>query len=527
MLTDTRTNSTDLDTHQRIASFDPRHWTALIGVGAGGASYFRQSLEKVIADGVLDAVGYTLIDVKPVLDQGKGIAWASDQAPFISANMHLPKIGYDPSNPNRLLELLGVANKSFSQDASFLSRSEVGDAFSKDLNIHVELAQQAGIPVNRIQGEACSIDRLGKGFSITLSGGQRIYADTVILGLGHMPSTNYKSLEGLPMYFGNPWDFKSLGTIPADSKVAVLGAGPTAVDTINILASHGVRQIHALSRSGCMQYPRPNYSKHELKVLTKEYIVQMASELGGLTLRDVLRGIAAEFRASGIDCTGLKRAIENARLKPDKAIPLGLADCQDNSDWFSVLKALDDVTPLIWHLLPDHERKLYKREYRQAHTNVSYGSASRAAKRILDAFHNGFLQVSGGLEDDSILFSQGQYQISWIENDARFTKSFDCVINCSGIGTDLTKGRYPLFGNLVEKGWLVPHPDGGALVDFESGQLLNKQHQPFGEIYSLVGSVTYGTHLLTHCMDQVVNSARRTSDAVHAKSVSVLRPAAP
>ncbi|WP_213290986.1 FAD/NAD(P)-binding protein [Bradyrhizobium sp. sGM-13] len=524
MLSDTYRNSTELDSSYRLNSFQPLHWIAIIGVGAGGASYFRQALKKVIADGVASSVGFLLLDVKSIEEQGKGIAWALNQAPFISANMHLPKIGYDPSDPNRLLELLGLQDNNFSQDASFLSRSEVGKAFSKDLNIHVEIAERAGIPVNRIQGEAARVDRLGRGYAITLSSGEKLFADTVILGLGHIPSTNYKELEGSPMYIGNPWDARSLDAIPSDANVAILGLGPTAVDTINILRANGVKRIHALSRSGCMQYPRPNYGRYELKVLTREYITEMANEHGGLTFMDILRGIGAEYRQAGIDCSGLKRAIANARQRPEKAIPLGLADCQDSSEWFSVFKALDDVTPLIWHLLPEQERTRYKREYRQAHVNVSYGSASKPAKKILEALHDGSLRVSGGLEEGSVHFAHGKYQVSWLADGMRRQTGFDCVINCSGIGTDLTKARYPLLGYLLGKGWLVPHPEGGALVDFESGQLLTRERKPVGEIYSLVGSITYGTHLLTHCMDQVVNSARRTSEAVHVKILEIAAP---
>ncbi|UWU68203.1 FAD/NAD(P)-binding protein [Bradyrhizobium sp. NC92] len=512
----------------KLDGFDPRHWIAFVGMGVGGASCFRSMLKKATADRITGQIGFICLDMKPISQQGRGVAWAPDQAPFILANMHLPKMSNDPENPHALLEALGVDGDNLSQDAAFFKRSEIGEAFSKDLDLFVEVARHAGVPVVRLQGEAARLDRLGQGFAITLSGGGQLFANTVVLALGHVPSTNFKHLDGSPKYIGNPWDFESLKAIPADAQgVCVLGLGPTAVDTINILRhQNGVKQIHAYSRSGCMQYPRPRYHRHELKVLTREAIKEMAAEHGGLTWKDILRGISREFKVARIDCSGMTRAFENARLHPKRAIPLGLADCHEDSEWFSVLKAFDDVTPLIWHLLPPGEREVYKRDYRQAHTNVSYGSASKVAKDILDWLDDGSLTVAGGLGE--VHFAEGLFHVKRRSKDfgeeVLIHLGFEYLVNCSGIGTGLSKARYPLLGYLLRKGWLTPMAEGGAMVDFHSGQLLTPDGKPVGEVYSLAGSITYGTHLLTHCLDQVVGSAIRTADAIHEKLMEAVAP---
>ncbi|MCK1665231.1 FAD/NAD(P)-binding protein [Bradyrhizobium sp. 153] len=523
MLVTSTSRSTYLDDADQLNSHEPRHWTIICGVGAGGAAYLRQAVKKAIEDDIACSVGFILLDARPVSEQGRGIAWASNQRPFALTNMRIGSVGYDPADPNKLVELLGVQGKIFSLDGEFMSRAEVGEAFSRDLNTHIRLAEKRGIRVDRIQGEAAAIDPLGNGHSITLNSGDRLFAHTVVLALGHLPPDSYKELTGLPGYLGNPWDLDAIKSTPASAIVAILGLGPTAVDTINILREQGVKNIHALSRSGRVQYPRPHYSRYEPEALTAERIKSLATEHGHLTVRDVVSLIHLEYKAARVDCAELKTAFEKSRLSAEQAIAHGLATCGENSNWFSVLKALDTVTPLIWHHLPPEERALYMRKYRQDHVNVSYGSASKPAKKILEALHDGSLSIHGNFERE-VRYSDGKFHLSWLQEDARVHGQFDCVINCSGVGTDLTKARYPLFGYLLTKGWLTPHPDGGGLVDFESGQLLFPSGKPIGSIYSLVGSITYGTHLLTHCMDQVVNSAKRTSDVVHKRLLETLAP---
>lgn len=494
----------------------PKIAIAIVGQGAGGSAALAEIVALAVRDGIADAICIQGIDAKPISEHGRGIAWGSDVGLELLANMQVDKIGSGDVTARLVPSLRSLDNV-------WPARADIGANLASQHVDHVRSARDAGVSITQTRGEAATIRRRGAGYFIKLTSGEEYFAHIVILALGSMPPTTYGELANLPGYIANPWEPSALDSIYTDlgERVAILGLGPTAVDTIISLRKKGVTDIHAFSRTGMMQYPRPTYQSRSALVLTPEQINDRAALHGGLTVRDILSMLADEFRAGKVDCTPLRKMLANAKLPPEQAIPLGLAECDVPNDAYAVFKLIDPVTPLIWHHLSPEERKTYLRSgVRHDHTNVGYGASTRQSRRILDYLHEGTLRVYSDVHDVKPL--DGRIWISGKRQDMNWSFPYKYVVNCTGVGSDLAKVRYPLIGDMITQGMIVLHEFGGARVEFDSGQLLDRNGNAVGSIFSLIGSMTYGTHLLTHCLGETGKSAVRTANAVHNKVMALL-----
>ncbi|AMY00715.1 hypothetical protein A4R29_15335 [Mesorhizobium ciceri biovar biserrulae] len=465
-----------------------------------------------------DAVGYIILELRPASEHGKGVAWSSEQSTNLRANMPFPTIGYSPLDHGRLSTLAEwKEGEEATQDALYKRRKDIGEMLHKDFLYYLEIADKNNIPVVILQGEASRLSRKGIGFSIATTDGRMIYANTVVLALGHTPPTKYSELIGNPNYYGNPWDWKSLDGIDPKKTVGILGLGPTAVDATIVLSDKGIKKVLGFSRTGTMQYPRPKYTSQSPLFITEKNILDIYDSTGKITIDHIVALMLQEFKAANVHPDSLKNALLNSRLQPSKLLSMALPDCYSETKWFAILKLLDNVTPLIWHLFTPNERDKYLKFWRPQHTAVSYGMASPQAIRILKEINDGRFEVHGGITDKSVRETKAGFRITTKFGSKQNDYDVGAIVNCSGVGTELSSARFPVLKSMMAEGWLTRHKYGGALADFNTGQILTENREPIGELYSLVGSVMYGTRLLTHCLGETGSSALRTASAIHEK----------
>jgi len=507
----------DKNFHNAMQNVDhTRHHICVIGGGAAGAQFYKESVRRSIDANLVDVVSYIMVDNRPSSDLGRGVAWNGEQSDLLLANMRINTM----LPPDLLQELVGISEAqadSLSDRALFRQRKEVGELFHKDFNRQKELGITKGIPFLHIQSNCIAIYELGMGYIVAVESGHQYFVHDIVLALGHNPSSQYHHLRGTPGFYMNPWDWNIYSEIDQKSRVGVIGLGPTAIDAILSLNERGISPISAYSRDGLLQYPRPRSETYTPRYMTEAYITELYNEIG-LTFSQVVNLIYQEYEVAGVPCSSLRIGLQKvAKLSPLEALLEGLKSVEVSQPWFGILKSFDDVTQLIWHLLPDAGKEEYLQEWRKSHTTVSYGMASLQARRVADLLQDRHIYLKKGITSIEKNSPSG-FVVNYANAKGEAANdALDIIINCSGIGTDITKSDNALINFLHNHQVLVPHPRGGAMVDFYSGQLLNEEKLPQGQVYSLVGSLTYGTHLLTHCLGQVSKSAKRTAQAIHKK----------
>lgn len=506
---------------------DPyRHWIAVIGMGAAGASLFSALLDRIIANDMAEKVGFLLIDERPTSEFGRGIAWSSAQHQAFRANMRMHTISFKQRTLERIAKAAEITGfntyDELTDEQMYQQRIRIGDALHEDFKEDLSRAEGLGIPAVTMSTTVTDLHRRGIGFCLSSPNQHPQFANSVVLALGNVPNYPMNNLRGCNNYLHNPWNWEQYSLIPTGLRVAVIGLGPTAVDAIILLTNKRPRKLVAYSRTGRLQYPRPHNSEHVLTDLSEKFLTDLVETRrlqghDGIPF-DMLHGfLTAEFMRADA-CAEWQRDLNNSQKAPRDALYAGLQDANKDSKWYSVLKALDAVTPLIWNSLDDRGRRRYMDELRRDHTIMSYGMASVQARRILGYMENNKLEIRGGAHAVKYDAVSKTFKIDLFDkvDVKRLINSdeFDIVVNCTGIGSDVANSNSPLIQSLLVKEWIVPHPHGGICVDFDTGHILNSGQKRVGEFYSLVGSLTFGTHLLTNCLWQVWQSSDRTAQAI-------------
>ena len=497
------------ETHGREARIldNTKTWVAVIGAGAACAEFVKAFSEIVISRGKESSFGFVVIDPRNEDEDGRGVAWTSSQNTELRANMHIDSIARGSETVNRAFD--GQFSPEHLDGQMFKKRIEIGERLSEQFRRTKVYLKEAGVSYLRIVAEAKDIARKGKLLEVTHGAGS-VAVDTVVLAMGHIPPTTYQHLADEPQFIANPWKWHLLEKIPKSDSVGIIGMGPTAVDVALTLKEHGHEgRIEAYSTSGLMQYPRCRYERYQPTVFTEDTVRDLVQLHKEITLEMIAALIVSEFRHAGVSFDGFKAAIRNSKLSPIESLPLGIAASSRKEKWFSILKSFDDVTAICWHYMSAKTRAEYKSNWRKYHTNISYGMASVQAAKIHLMIQDGQLATFKG--SPTIVRNSGEFQLATPGMANRFSQ---WIINCSGVGTDIKSSRVELFNRMVASGMFSAHPDGGVLCDFDSGQLIDESGDPTERIFTLVGSLNYGTRLLTHCYAEVVKSAQRTAVAI-------------
>jgi uncharacterized NAD(P)/FAD-binding protein YdhS len=472
-------------------------WVAVIGTSGGGAEFLESIVQKLANEDIKE-VGILLIDPQPPENDGRGVAWTHHQPEKLLANMHVDKIGtvgeeVYKGEPDS-------SSKYGSSGALFKSRVEFGRRLHAKYRKTVDHGLQIGLKISRIQARVCAIKPENRLYSLELHSSREremIYVDYVVFAIGHFPPTNFKHLSQYERYIKNPWDWNTIPDPNPHEVVGLIGIGPTAVDVITALNEKGFQgYIESYSRTGICQFPRPKYdSNYQLKVLTREVIHEIYKINGNISIDMVMSLVISEMYLGNGGVGDLKQAGEALLLSPQAMLSEALKWVNTEQNWFSVLKAFDDITPLIWHCMDNESRNVYLRMYRKFHTNISYGMSSEQAINLLRLINNGRLTIFKGLGEISIGPGENRFDVRFGNGTAQ--RNPDYLINCSGLGTDVSEIEDPLIQSLLQQGLAVRHEFGGVLTDFFTGQLLSADGKASGPMYALAGTLTSGTYLLT------------------------------
>ncbi|MDM7920178.1 MAG: hypothetical protein QUS12_13575, partial [Methanosarcina sp.] len=87
------------------------------------------------------------------------------------------------------------------------------------------------------------------------------------------------------------------------------------------------------------------------------------------------------------------------------------------------------------------------------------------------------------------------------------------IINATGQETDVTKFESILIKRLINKGLIIPHPNGGIYVDFYTSGVKEKNEKGIHGLYAL-GEITRGVHFFTNGIVPNMVSSGRIADRI-------------
>jgi uncharacterized NAD(P)/FAD-binding protein YdhS len=492
---------------------------AIIGAGASGTILAYQIIEK--ASKIPD-VGVKVYLMEKDGNHGPGLAYSTPLYAHI-LNMRADTLGIIEGDPLHFVKWLNEQDdiiasiKQVQGDVNYPPRHAYGIYLKTVLDVAVKKAGAASCSIELISGEAVDVDQNGNGFSVIMADGGKIKADNVVLAPGNFPGAFLNELKGTKGYIPYPWPLYVITeTIPKDKPVCIMGAGLSAIDTLITLLENGHREkITFLSRNGLLPKVQGPAFDYELKYVNRENIDRLLSESDENRLPfDLVKRlymdemeVAAGNKINWLDVFNPQESAAQILEKDISRAEAGIIPYQ------AALTTSGPLTGYIWNSMSIDDRMRFDREYKTVWAVYRYPMPIINAKKILRALKSGQLDIQQGRTHVKAGDKEG-FEIDVITRlGVPYVIKADYIINATGQETDVTKFESALIKRLIHKKLIIPHPNGGIHVDFNTSGVKAKAGDAITGLYAL-GEITRGVHFFTNGIVPNMVSSDRIADSI-------------
>ncbi|MGV9453733.1 FAD/NAD(P)-binding protein [Streptomyces sp. NPDC003635] len=305
-------------------------------------------------------------------------------------------------------------------------------------------------------------------------------------------------LAGNPGFTADPYPLSdTLGRIPVDGDVAVIGAGLTAVDVVVALAARGHRgRITLLSRSGVLPHVWQRPDGRRPRHVTVERVAELHQARGRVALDDLIGLLRAELAEAGEDFDEFAaELLATEQEDPVRRLRRQIAAVDDARIGRRVLQqTAHSVGPYVWRLLPESDRARLRRRLRTA-VSVASPMVPVNALVLMRLLDSGQLAVTSrvrGIEPVS-----GRFRVRC--DDSEHTAEF--VINAVNPPPRAVPATaHHLVQSLVAAGLATLHPSGGLT--------------PADPRVQVVGDLTGGGSFITSSLLGVAAQAADAAEAL-------------
>jgi uncharacterized NAD(P)/FAD-binding protein YdhS len=395
---------------------------AIVGAGFSGTATALNLLR--LAQQSNQKINVVLIDKSDSF--GKGLAYATEDDNLV-LNVPAGNMSVYADLPddflNFCLELDSALNSG-----SFLFRRVYGEYLQTRLQQAV--ADHPGM-LRRIDSTVTGLSHHDL-FTLTLSSGDVLTADQVVLSFGHFAPRALSEIVAVPalntnLCVNNPWDICALDRLPLDQDVLIVGTGHTAIDTLFRLVSvPAARKIILVSRHG--HAPNGHRKAGEfvkLPVLSKEveHIIRTL-----LAHQPTIRKLFAAIRKLVLEHGG------------------------DQGNWRNVINSLRGLTPEIWAALPVAERRRFLRHVVHHWDVLRHRLAPVAIRRLQGLIEAGRVEIIAG----RIHHVDSEMRVAIQPRGGQTIRQLQVgsLVNCTGPNYDIHRVDNALVRQLAADGLL-------------------------------------------------------------------------
>ncbi len=449
---------------------------AIVGGGACGVATFLELLIQITTHKLQDKVNLTLIEKDETI--GVGLAFGTDQEGHL-LNTQADLMGIFVEEPNHFVKWLdehgGKSRKdvkgSGDLDDAYTARSLYGSYLADQFQHYLDIAKKEGIRVDLIKGEVVDIKSGKKGYTVSLEK-KKFSCDYVVLALGTPKPNLYKKLRKYKAYVDFPYPAsKILDRVDTGHSVGVLGTSLSAIDTIMTLIDNGYQgKIRLFSPEGLLPRVQPKEEKsihRDILTLEQIHIIERTNlrkikawDLYGLYKQEVQR-----LQRKKTDWKSENRIGKDAHqlLKTDLKIAEKGGDAM-----MDVANSLRHDSATIWNWLNQKEKIRFKKWFSPHWAINRHGMPIPNAKRLLDLFEQGRLEVVPFITDAKWSKTEGKFNISTTKADYKV----DRLINATGAASALSQMDSKLVQHMLGSKLLKCYPVGGAIINERTMQVL-------------------------------------------------------
>ena len=357
---------------------------------------------------------------------GRGLAYGT-RRPEHLLNVVARNMSALADQPDHFVERLGTRSDfaSFSTAElreQFVPRRVYGDYLQALFLWYTRvLADGKQVRINQHEAEALDVVPTAGRATVVASGGLSLAADKVVLATGNQPPTDLPGCTvDHPCYFRNPWNGWEERLPDRRQDVIMLGTGLTMVDAFLTLSALGWEgKMYAVSRNGLL--PLSHFK-------SPDYPAFPDGDPSRLGLDEMLTLLQVHYeRVCGL---GLNPALLVDKLRP--------------------------YTQRLWQNFTLADKRRFLREFRTRWNVVRHRIPEAVHRRMTAALDAGRLAIVKGRVQDLAATESGLQVTVSDGAGSPITLRGGAVLNCTGPADGYGDGRSLLFGNLLERGLIVP-----------------------------------------------------------------------
>jgi uncharacterized NAD(P)/FAD-binding protein YdhS len=484
---------------------------AVLGGGSVATTFLRQFAQRASREGGTAVDAVLVFDPRP--QPGAGGAYQQDNASNL-LNTRAAGMSALNSDSNHFYRW-ALRNESQWRHAfpevqmkpdAYVPRALFGLYLDSVYDESVALLAEQGVGVHHVQAAATCLRQTAGRYEVSTDQGSKHLADMTVLALGNQESTLFDHLRPYAGYFPTPYPCSSItAQIDRDRSVGILGSNLSAIDAAVSLLDAGHRgKILMVSRNGRLPSVRGAHNVTRTPtLLSRQRVAQLARERGGrLRLREVADLVIRELEmheGGSPDLRTILRSNEGPQRYLDAEIEQ--ASVRDRV-WQAVVYGMNDAIDLIWHHLPDEDRRVFERDFKSQWLSYRVSFPLDNARKLQQLLHSDQLSVYGGCAEVCFNDAMGQFSINVADTRKSFAASMytDCLVNATGYTTQVTQCASPLLRSLVASGQARSHEFGGIDVDFDTSLVLARSGRRHDGLFAL-GSMVSGTYFWTNAMN--------------------------
>ncbi|MDF4252167.1 FAD/NAD(P)-binding protein [Streptomyces sp. WMMB303] len=361
---------------------------------------------------------------------------------------------------------------------------------------------EQGRPVRVVAARVSEVVRSGAGIVVRTDDAQEHRATHVALGVGGGTPPDLYGLAGGRGFTADPYPLAgTLDNVPAETDVAVIGSGLTAVDVVVSLAARGhAGRITLLSRSGVLPHVWQRQDGRSPRHVTAERVAELHRTRGNVTLDDLIGLLRAELAEAGEDFEELTAELRAAKTdNPLQRLRRQIAAIDDPRIGRRVLQqTVHSVGPYAWRLLPESDRAWLRRRLRTA-AGVASPMIPRNASILMRLLDSGQLTVAPAIR--AIEPVNGRYRVRHGHGEL----TAEIVVNAVNPPPHaIPAPARDLVQSVLGTGLATLHPSGGLI--------------PADPRVHVVGDLTGGGSFITSSIPGVAAQASRVAEALRSPS---------
>lgn len=428
--------------------------------------------------------------IEPRAIAGTGLAYSTDCRHHL-LNVPARCMSVSPAAPRDFVEWLRNDGGAPANPDEFIARQRYGRYVADRL----ETARREARPhkvLLRHHAEVLEVDRQEERAVLHLNNRIRLEADSVVLALGnaaprHLPFFPRSGTDS--MFCESAWSPGALAPSDANSDVALIGSGLTAVDAFLGLRANGHRGVvHMIARRGLLPQPHAFNQPHGAVNNDAGRVVLWESG----KLHDLVRQVRERAAAAE----------------------------EEGSNWRDVVNSLRQVTNELWHQLTPGDRERFYRHVKPYWDAHRHRMAPQSAAVLDEARRSGGLQVHAG-RIQRIAEGPETLKIQVLLRSQKVAiLHAQRAINCTGSEQDYRRVDSQLLRSLFSKGWLSVNPPGVGVRTMENGAVVDRHGAVLPWLFAM-GPMRVGGRLETTAVPEIREQAVALAKTLLAHPVSV------